>query len=235
MDAQRVDVLSEHAWIEHATTFVGEIQDLLENTLVGTTTLETFETSKETFRSWFKISKELAIGRSGSNRLHLAVDFRLRPSNSRSGVAVEKSSIKVEFKATQRFVPIVRFEFDREARNKPSSHFQFHAESVPLGLLLARSGRYETAAQQQNIRFPLGDSQFRVTVEDVVELVVREFDAQPMPGWEERVEEGRRRFIEMQTEAVIRRDPAKAVEVLRSAGCYVQPPSEWTGVSPLAE
>jgi len=104
-----------------------------------------------------------------------------------------------------------------------------------LGLLLARSGRYEAAAQQQNIHFPLGDPQFRVTVEDVVELVVREFDAQPMPGWEERVEEGRRRLIEMQTEAVIRRDPAKAVEVLRSAGCYVQPPSEWTDVSPLAE
>lgn len=99
-----------------------------------------------------------------------------------------------------------------------------------MGLLLARSGRYEAAAQQQNIHFPLGDPQFRVTVEDVVELV-----AQPMPGWEERVEEGRRRFIEMQTEAVIRRDPAKAVEVLRSAGCYVQPPSEWTDVSPLAE
>lgn len=203
-----------------------EIQGLLESTLVGATTLEIFETSKESLRSWFKISKELVIGKSGSNRLHLAVEFRLRPSSSGSGVAVEKSSIKVEFRATQRFVPIVRFEFDREARNKPSSHFQFHAESVPLGLLLARSGRYETAAQQQNIHFPLGDPQFRVTVEDVVELVVREFDAQPMPGWEERVEEGRSRFVEKQTEAVIRRDPAKAAEVLRSAGYTVHPPSD---------
>lgn len=119
----------------------------------------------------------------------------------------------------------MRFEYERNARNKPASHFQFHADSVELGLLLARAGKYSTAAQQQDVHFPMGGDRYRICLEDVIELLVREFDAVPKSDWGSVVEKGRKKFELQQAETVIRHNFELAIDLLEKEGYSITPPT----------
>lgn len=94
----------------------------------------------------------------------------------------------------------------------PRSH------SVPLGLLLARAGRYETAAQQKDIHFPMGGSQFRLHLTDVIELLVREFGAVTEDGWCESLSAHRNRYYDAEKDRVIHDNLSRAVFLLEDAG-----------------
>ncbi|SNV77660.1 Uncharacterised protein [Corynebacterium imitans] len=216
--------MEQHTFNDLVEAFASEIEELLDSTLAGETHLERLPTNAEKRRATFNASKVLHINHSGSKRLHLRCVFRLCTDSTGEYLAVEGSTFKVEFKALSRFVPIVRFEYDRSAWNKPASHFQFHADSVALGLLLARAGKYDTAAQQQDIHFPMGGHRFRVCLEDVIELLIREFGAEPLAGWEERVQSGRDTFYKAQTETVIMRNLPTAVDLLRQQGFEIRKP-----------
>lgn len=104
------------------------------------------------------------------------------------------------------------------------SHFHFHADSVPLGLVLARGGNHKASAQQQDIHFPMGGHRFRVCLEDIIELVIREFGAEPVEGWEGHVERGRQRYRKGQMETIIWKNLPEAVKQLRNLGFEVIPP-----------
>lgn len=207
---------------DQVAEFATDVGALLSSTLVGETKFETLEVNSRQFRANLDISKALVISPSGSDRLHLRCAYRLCPNTDGSHLAVEKSSLKIEFKTVDKFVPIVRFEYDRGARNKPASHFQFHADSVALGLLLSRARRYEAAAQQQRIHFPMGGERYRVCLEDVVELLVNEFAAKPIPGWKQKVEEGRRKYERIQTDTVLRNNLERCAAILREEGYSVE-------------
>ena len=179
----------------------------------------------ENKKAAFTVNKSLTIGKSLSNRLHLKCEYRLCTNSTGNHLATESSTFKVEFKSSKRFVPVVRFEYERNARNKPASHFQFHADSVELGLLLARAGKYKTAAQQQDVHFPMGGDRYRVCIEDVIELLIREFDAIPKPNWENLVQRGRKKYELQQAETVIRHNFTLAINLLERSGYSVIPPN----------
>ncbi|MGJ4087160.1 hypothetical protein ACN4EB_05215 [Corynebacterium macclintockiae] len=61
---------------KQATEFAQEIANLLAAALVGEITSEEFEINKETLRAVIKSSKRLVIGRSKSEKLQLACEFR---------------------------------------------------------------------------------------------------------------------------------------------------------------
>lgn len=98
---------------------------------------------------------------------------------------------------------------------KPGSHFHFHADSVPLGLFLYGAAGRVKAAEQSKIHFPMGDARFRVILEDVVELVIREFQVESLPGWEALELEGRKKFQGIQIDTVIRKNRDRAREILQ--------------------
>ena len=150
------------AFEQHATEFAQEIATLLDATLEGEITASTFEINEEKLRAVIKRSKQLEIGHSKSKKLQLACEFRLCTNSTKKHLAIESSTFKVQYQSGQKYRPVVRFEYDRNSRNKPANHFQFHSDSVPLGLLLARAGNYDAAAQQQDIHYPMGDERFRV-------------------------------------------------------------------------
>ncbi|WP_049168202.1 hypothetical protein [Corynebacterium propinquum] len=206
-------------------SFADQIEALLEATLEGETKLEMIPPNWEKKKAAFSVQKSLVIGKSSSTRLHLRCEYRLCTNSTGNHLATESSTFKVEFKALKRFAPIVRFEYERNARNKPASHFQFHADSVELGLLLARAGKYSTAAQQQDVHFPMGGDRYRICLEDVIELLVREFDAVPKSDWDSVVEKGRKKFELQQAETVIRHNFELAIDLLEKEGYSVIPPT----------
>ena len=206
--------------------FAEESKQLLESTLRGETRLETSPFNLSDFRAAFKLSQSLYVQRTGSDRLHLDCEYRLCKNSTGDYLAVDKSAFKIEFRALKKYVPIVRFEYERHARNKPASHIQFHADSVPLGLLLARAGKHDLAAQQQNIHFPAGDSRYRICLEDVVEFLIDEFGADAKDSWIDQVKQRRKEFHEIQTDTVIRKNMLRAVSILEESGYAVDPPAQ---------
>lgn len=64
----------------------------------------------------------------------------------------------------------------------------------------------------------MGGHRFRVCLEDVVELVIREFGVASLDGWEQRVLMGREEFRNSQKKAIIRSNPQLAIDVLRELG-----------------
>lgn len=206
------------------SSFAANIQELLDSCLPGSTTFANPKLSGDSLRAAFTASKELKILPSGSKRASISFEYGLCANSTGKHLAVEKSSFKVQYKAAKKFVPIVRIEYERSARDKPVSHFQVHADSVPLGLLLARSGQHDKAAQQQDVHFPMGGHRYRVCAEDMVELMIREFNVESLPGWEQRVENGRREYRAKQEETVIRKNLPRAIELLEGLGFEVCAP-----------
>ena len=196
---------------------------LLETTLEGSSPIHA-EILADGERAIVEGTHPVTIAHSGSDRLVLRYDYLLRYEAASGELEVEKSTFKIEFRAKKKPVPVVRFEYESHARNKPATHFQFHADSVPLGLLLARAGKYETAAQQQDIHFPMGGSQFRLHLTDVIELLVREFGAATEDGWYESLSAHRNRYYEAEVDRVIHANLSRAVVLLENAGYKVDAP-----------
>lgn len=203
--------------------FMRSTNDLLESALTGAPTIDARVFNDEG-RAILDGIHPITIAHSGSERLVLKFDYGLRFDPETQDLETDKSAFRIEFRALKKPVPIVRFEYEAAARNKPKSHFQFHADSVPLGLLLARAGRYDAAAQQQDVHFPLGGPQFRLHLTDVIELLIREFGAKPADGWENVILLHRENYYAQEFERTVRGSSSKAAEVLELMGYSVQPP-----------
>ncbi|MGJ4051195.1 hypothetical protein ACN4DP_08835 [Corynebacterium macclintockiae] len=71
----------------------------------------------------------------------------------------------------------------------------------------------------------MGDERFRVCLEDVIELLANEFNAQTHDGWQQHIERGRNRYLSKQAETVIRKNLDLAIELLEQQGYKVKPPT----------
>lgn len=209
---------------KQANAFAQQVQQLLDRCLPGESSFgqTTFEPTVGTVS--FETFKGLTIR--GHQRASMSVGYRMCVNSTGQHLAVDSSTFKIEYRSTKKPVPIVRFEYDRHARNKPASHFQFHADSVPLGILLVRAGCHDKAVEQSKVHYPMGGPRFRVCLEDIIELVIREFGAESLPGWEDVVQQGRKNYRLIQEETVIRQHLPRAVKMLEELGYTVTPPEE---------
>ncbi|WP_052205459.1 hypothetical protein [Corynebacterium riegelii] len=203
--------------------FMFQTVHLLETTLSGSSPIDA-EILADGERAFVEGTHPVTIAHSGSDRLVLRYEYLMRLDEQLGQLEIEKSTFKIEFRALKKPVPVVRFEYESQARNKPNSHFQFHADSVPLGLLLARAGKYDTAAQQQDIHFPMGSSQFRLHLADVIELLICEFGAASEKGWKESVVLHRKHFYESEVDNIIRSNLTRAADLLKESGYKVENP-----------
>lgn len=73
----------------------------------------------------------------------------------------------------------------------------------------------------------MGDERFRVCLEDVIELLANEFNAQTHDGWQQHIERGRNRYLSKQAETVIRKNLDLAIKLLEQQGYKVKPPARY--------
>lgn len=71
-----------------------------------------------------------------------------------------------------------------------------------------------------------GGDRFRVCIEDIIELLVREFCVVSKPDWERLVQEGRDKYERVQAETVIRHNLPLAIDLLVKSGYSVIPPQD---------
>ncbi|MFJ8910623.1 hypothetical protein [Amycolatopsis sp. NPDC102389] len=167
--------------------------------------------------------KPVTLKAKGRPLAELHVFQRFRLDSTETYLAVEQSVFKLTAKIDR--TPIVRYDYDRDARSKPSSHIQLHAHRGAISHLLSQT-RHSNPHELASLHFPTGGARFRPCLEDFVEFLIRDCRLDAKAGWEKEVEAGRERWRRLQVRAVVREVPSEAVAVLERLGYKVQPPEE---------
>lgn len=137
-------------------------------------------------------------------------------------LAVEQSVFKVTAKIDR--TPIVRYDYDRDARSKPCSHIQIHAHRGAVSHVLSQTGHPKPHALE-SLHLPTGGARFRPCLEDFVEFLISDCRFDAKRTWRQAVHEGRERWRRLQVRAVVRDVPTEAVTVLERLGYTIVPPA----------
>lgn len=163
--------------------------------------------------------------------LRLEVRIWLVSDHAQQHLKVDKSQFRV-FPEGGR-VPVFRYEYDsrNEGGRLPAAHVQFHGEHTQLAELMQSAGVAATRSSPRqggpniaDLHFPVGGSRFRPCLEDVLEMLIREFDIDPRTDRAavlKSLAEGRAAWRNLQLRSAIRDDPRSAAEVLRQLGYQV--------------
>lgn len=159
----------------------------------------------------------------GDELAELNVVYKLCVDSYSRYLAVEHS--KFELKAKLDRAPIIRWEYDREARSKPSSHVQITAHRGALSHILSRLN-HDTPHSIESLHLPMGGERFRPCLEDVVEFLIRDCGFPGSEGWKAVVRDGRAKWRRIQTRVAVRDAPSAAVAQLEAMGYVVTPPDD---------
>ena len=177
----------------------------------------------------------LAVG--GVPLLNLTAEYRCVWDSQQLFLAVETSAVQVYAGAKADSEPLFRYEYTRSpGGDVPGAHIQIHGHRDALTYVMTRSGtatrrgqrRAGRAAQgtgvprMSDLHFPVGGSRFRPSLEDVLDMLVRELGVDHEPGWREALATGRERWRRMQIRAVVRDAPGEAIAVLEKLGYEIR-------------
>lgn len=154
-------------------------------------------------------------------------------------LAVDESAVKVYAGAKAAGEPLFRYEYLRAATGDvPGAHVQIHGHRDALTFVMTRAGvgsprgqrlagrvaQGAAVPQMSDLHFPVGGSRFRPSLEDVLDMLVRELGVDHEKGWREALAAGRERWRRMQIRAVVRDAPGEAVAALEHLGYEVRLP-----------
>lgn len=152
----------------------------------------------------------------------LRIHYACRPDSVGKFLAVDGSKFWIVSKKDRS--PLLRFEYNYDARNDPHSHIQMHAERGAFSHLLSRTGHVR-AHDLSSLHLPTGGARFRPGLEDVIQFLITDCKFKSVDGWQGAVDEHRARWRGIQTRAASRAMPAEAAEALRGIGYTVTPPN----------
>lgn len=134
--------------------------------------------------------------------------------------------------------PLLRYEYIRHPDSVPSAHLHVHAHRDQFlhGMMLSTSGRPKQRLRKltqgklpylSQIHFPLGGPRLRPGIEDVLEMLIREFGVKQKADAVEYLAQSRAEWRRLQLRALLARNHSDALDYLRSEGYTVTPPG-WT-------
>lgn len=143
--------------------------------------------------------------------------------------------------------PLYRYEFEAEKSERfPCAHLQIHAHRDEIIYTMVRAesgkaGQRRAAAlgvpkagappQLSDVHFPLGGPRMRPCVEDVLHMLISEFEIDRESGAQDVLDEGRARWRRRQAAAIVRDAPEEAIRVLeKELGYRVTPPESGPAV-----
>lgn len=170
----------------------------------------------------------IALTVGGRPRLNLLVDVYLAWDSAGQFLRTEKSTIRVE--PAGRREPLFRYDYLRESAWKPNAYLHVHAHRDEFAHLIFE-GKADRARSRldgdpimcalQDVHFPLGGDRFRPCLEDVLEMLIKEFGVDAKDGWQDALAEGRRKWRDIQLAAAVRDNPPMAVTALEQMGYTV--------------
>jgi hypothetical protein len=168
--------------------------------------------------------------------LRLFLTYRCAWDHTRQFLAVRRSTVSVTAEGVAE--PLFRYDYDEASDGRvPAAHLNVHGHRDELVFAMLASGhrlrgkpraatvRRGRVPPVSTLHFPLGGHRFRPALEDVLEMVVREFGLDTRDGWQEAIRAGRERWRGVQLRAAVRDDPAGAVAALGALGYAVTAPA----------
>jgi hypothetical protein len=126
--------------------------------------------------------------------------------------------------------PLVRYEFLETPHGIPAAHVQVHGDHPTwMGVFESISGtrrarKHRRRQRVSDLHFPVGGRRFRPCLEDVLEMLILEFNVVPSPDQETArvaLRAGRAAWRAHQLGAAVADNPAVAVRVLTQLGYEV--------------
>jgi hypothetical protein len=151
----------------------------------------------------------------------LRVEFRCTHDSAQDYLAVQRSTFELLSAADR--TPLLRLDYDRAAHSVPSAHWNVHAERGAMSHLLARTNP-DHAGVLSKLHLPVGGSRMRPSIEDFLEMIVREFRIDTRSNAIQHIEDGRERWRLKQAAVVARDAPQEVARVLRRLGYAVHEP-----------
>ena len=122
--------------------------------------------------------------------------------------------------------PLARWDYIRSPRSHiPCAHIQVHAHRDEWTHALVLGGTHSRRSRRRikhalrtpriaDVHFPVGGRRFRPCLEEILLFVIDEFGVACTPQALEALQQGMRKWEEIQLESAIRNNPATAVRVL---------------------
>lgn len=176
--------------------------------------------------------KGIVLTFDGQPLLVLKAEFYCEWNRENQFLAVQSSTIKVLTSASTQ--PLFRYEYLRAPNNVPSAHLHVHAHRDAMTYVMTKVGRTTQRPQRrggkdgipalQDLHFPLGGHRFRPALEDILEMLIDEFDIDHERGARDVLAEARAAWRMTQTKAAVRDAPGAAVDALAALGYRITPP-----------
>jgi hypothetical protein len=158
---------------------------------------------------------------SGDRVARLEVEFRCDLDRSTDYLAVRKS--KIQLLPVRKEDPLFRLDYCHESEGTPEAHWNIHAERGAVSALLERANPAHSG-RLSKVHFTVGGARHRPCLEDVLEMLVVDFNIDVQDGWLEAIHKGRERWRTIQTKVLVRDAPELAASLLRKLGYAVEAP-----------
>jgi hypothetical protein len=116
--------------------------------------------------------------------------------------------------------PLWRYDFNRDMKSKvPVAHLNVHAHRDEIAW--ARSLTKRETSEEVKVRklhFPFGGARFRPTIEDVLQMLIEEFNVDCTDDAKAHIETSRVKYFERQLTGAVMESPAIAIEALARLG-----------------
>lgn len=148
----------------------------------------------------------------------------------RQYLATEESNFVVRVHGVDN--PLFHVDYIRDPTAKvPVSHVQVHAHRDEFVHLMTRSKRVTKTddlglAAISRFHFPMGGHRFRPCLEDLLEVLINEFNVDRPDTWRTALAEGRQRWRAIQLKSAVRDAPEETISALAGLGYEVHRPQE---------
>jgi len=209
---------------ERSRQFAGEVGDLLERTIgcpFSIFSLRVRDGEKYVVRPGDDDGRPTRIPLRVAGE-HLAdLELVMYQVLDRAGHYLKTSKTDFRVFSTIDRTPLLRLEYDSDARTVPTAHWQFHAERgafVHLLTIASRTRDVRGPGDLSKLHLPVGGERFRPGLEDLLELLIRDCGIDAAVGWEDAIKEGRKRWRLRQLRSAVRDQQEEAAMLLRDLG-----------------
>lgn len=175
----------------------------------------------------------LLARKSEATVLLLEFEFWCADSSSSDYLTVQRSEVSVY--PPSKPGPLFRLDADTRANAVPAAHWNVYAKRDDIVRAMLISGRYSGKKHAKSLRkspssapgrlhFPVGGWRFRPCLEDVLEMLIAEFDLKREPSAMDVLSEKRGVWRSYQLAAAVWDNTEVAADALREVGYVVQAP-----------